>query len=124
MSDKAKNRVLGRERRHRRIRKKMSGSGLRPRVAVYRSVKHIYAQIVDDERGVTLLGVASTAKDVIARLGDKKGKTAAAIAVGEVLAERAKAKGILSVCFDRGGFLYHGRVKALAEAARNAGLQF
>ncbi len=113
-----------RERRHRRIRKRVSGTPERPRVAVFRSSKHIYAQVVDDLKGVTLLAVGSTSKEVREKMGDKKGKVAAAVACGELLAEKAKAKGIAAVCFDRGGYLYHGRIKALAEAARNAGLQF
>jgi len=113
-----------RERRHRRIRKRVSGTPERPRVAVFRSSKHIYAQVVDDLKGVTLLAVGSTSKEVRAKMGEKKGKVAAAVACGELLAEKAKAKGIAAVCFDRGGYLYHGRIKALAEAARNAGLQF
>jgi large subunit ribosomal protein L18 len=124
MSTKSADRRLGRERRHRRIRRRVSGTAERPRITVFRSNKHIYAQIVDDNRGVTLVSVASGTADVKARLKDKKGKLAAATACGEVLAEKAKATGISAVCFDRGGYLYHGRVKALAEAARNAGLQF
>jgi len=123
-SDKSSSRRLGRERRHRRIRRRVEGTAERPRVTVFRSSKHIYAQIVDDDRGVTLVAVASGSQEVKTRLQDKKGKIAAATACGEVLAEKAKAKGIAAVCFDRGGYLYHGRVKALAEAARNAGLQF
>jgi large subunit ribosomal protein L18 len=124
ISRKSAERRLGRERRHRRIRRRVSGTPVRPRVTVFRSCKHIYAQIVDDTRSVTLVSVASGTAEVKAKLQDKKGKLAAATACGEVLAEKAKAKGITAVCFDRGGYLYHGRVKALAEAARNAGLQF
>jgi large subunit ribosomal protein L18 len=124
ISRKSAERRLGRERRHRRIRRRVSGTAARPRITVFRSCKHIYAQIVDDNRSVTLVSVASGTAEVKAKLQDKKGKLAAATACGEVLAEKAKAKGITAVCFDRGGYLYHGRVKALAEAARNAGLQF
>ena len=124
MSSKSLKRRLGRKRRHRRIRRRVSGTPGRPRISVFRSSKHIYAQVVDDNRSVTLVAVASNTEEVKARLQDKKGKLAAATACGEVLAEKAKAKGITAVCFDRGGYLYHGRVKALAEAARNAGLQF
>jgi len=124
LSTKSQKRREGRERRHRRIRRRLSGTPERPRVAVFRSTKHIYAQIVDDLKRVTLFAVDSTSKEVKARLEGKKGKVAAAVACGEILAEKAKAKGITAVCFDRGGYLYHGRVKALAEAARNAGLQF
>ena len=124
LSTKSQKRREGRERRHRRIRRRLAGTPERPRVAVFRSTKHIYAQIVDDLKRVTLFAVDSTSKEVKTRLEGKKGKVAAAVACGEILAEKAKAKGITAVCFDRGGYLYHGRVKALAEAARNAGLQF
>jgi large subunit ribosomal protein L18 len=123
-NDRSRLRRLSRERRHRRIRRRVSGTEQRPRVAVFRSSKHIYAQIVDDGKRRTLFAVDSTSKEVKGRMDGKKGKVAAAIACGEILAEKAKAKGITAVCFDRGGYLYHGRVKALAEAARNAGLQF
>ena len=124
MSDKSRRHREGRERRHRRIRRRVAGTGARPRVAVFRSAKHIYAQVVDDNQGVTILSVDSTSKEIQERFAGKKGKVAMATLCGELLAEKAKAKGITAVCFDRGGYLYHGRVKALAEAARNAGLQF
>ena len=109
-----------RTRIHKRIRRKLSGSPERPRLAVFRSVAHIYAQVIDDTQGKTLVSASSV---------DKGGKTkggnvAAAKAIGKLVAERAKEKGIKSVVFDRGGYLYHGRVKALAEAARAAGLEF
>ena len=109
-----------RERIHRRIRRKLSGSTERPRLAVYRSVAHIYAQVIDDTKGTTLVSASSV---------DKGGKTnggnvAAAKAIGKAIAEKAKEKGIKSVVFDRGGYQYHGRVKALADAAREAGLEF
>jgi large subunit ribosomal protein L18 len=108
---------------HRRIRKHLSGSTVRPRLAVFRSNKHIYAQIIDDMNGATLIAASSveadTKKDV-----KNGGNVAAAKTVGKLVAERAKAKGIEAVLFDRGGYLYHGRVKALAEAAREAGLKF
>ena len=108
---------------HERIRKHLSGSTARPRLAVFRSNKHIYAQIIDDSKGATLT-TASTL-DVDTKKGIKQGgNIAAAKAVGKLVAERAKAKGIDAVLFDRGGYLYHGRVKALAEAAREAGLKF
>lgn len=108
---------------HERIRKHLNGSEARPRLAVFRSNKHIYAQIIDDSKGATVTAASSldvdTKKDV-----KHGGNIAAAKAVGKLVAERAKAKGIEAVLFDRGGYLYHGRVKALAEAAREAGLKF
>ena len=108
---------------HERIRKRLSGSPDRPRLAVFRSTKHIYAQIIDDSKGTTLI-TASTL-DADARKDLKHGgNIAAAKAVGKLVAQRAKQKGIDVVLFDRGGYLYHGRVKALAEAAREAGLKF
>lgn len=106
---------------HRRIRKKVAGTPERPRLSVYRSLKHIYAQVIDDVHGRTLAAVSSAAKS--AGLGGG-GNIAAAKEVGRMIAERAKEKGIRKVVFDRGGYLYHGRVKALAEAAREAGLEF
>ena len=109
-----------RNRIHRRIRRKLSGTAERPRLAVFRSVAHIYAQVIDDAQGQTLVSASSV---------DKSGKTkggnvAAAKAIGKLVAERAKEKGIKSVVFDRGGYQYHGRIKALADAAREAGLEF
>jgi large subunit ribosomal protein L18 len=105
---------------HRRIRRKLAGSAERPRLAVFRSVQHIYAQVIDDSRGCTLVSASSVDKG--ARTNG--GNVAAAKAIGKLVAERAKEKGIKSVVFDRGGYLYHGRVKALADAARAAGLEF
>jgi large subunit ribosomal protein L18 len=113
-----------RARVHKRIREKMMGTSDRPRLNVYRSLNHIYAQLVDDMQGKTL-AAASTNEGK--KKGEKKiasGNLAAAKTVGKAIAERAKAKGISKVVFDRGGYLYHGRVKALADAAREAGLQF
>ena len=108
---------------HERIRKRLLGSSARPRLAVFRSNKHIYAQIIDDSKGTTLLAASSL--DGSAKKDLKNGSNvAAAKAVGKLVAERAKAQGIEAVLFDRGGYLYHGRVKALAEAAREAGLKF
>jgi large subunit ribosomal protein L18 len=109
-----------RRRIHTRIRRKLAGTTERPRLAVFRSVAHIYAQVIDDSQGKTLVSASSV---------DKGGKTsggnlAAAKAIGKAVAERAKEKGIKQVVFDRGGYLYHGRVKALADAARAAGLEF
>jgi large subunit ribosomal protein L18 len=111
-----------RRRVHKRIRKKVLGTAERPRLNVYRSLNHIYVQVIDDLKGVTLVS-ANTAE------GKKESRTsggnlAAAKAVGKSIAERAKAEGITKIVFDRGGYIYHGRVKALADAAREAGLQF
>src|SRR3954463_14357752 len=104
---------------HERIRKNLNGSQARPRLAVFRSNKHIYAQVIDDSQGATL--TAASTLDVDAKKDLKQGgNIAAAKAVGKLVAQRAKAKGIETVLFDRGGYLYHGRVKALAEAAREA----
>jgi large subunit ribosomal protein L18 len=107
---------------HDRIRKKMQGTAERPRLNVYRSLNHIYVQVIDDLHGQTLVS-ASTAEG---KKEDRRtgGNVAAAKAIGKVIAERAKAKGVTKVVFDRGGYIYHGRVKALADAAREAGLQF
>lgn len=114
-----------RERRriHRRIRAKISGNSNRPRLCVYRSSKNIYAQIVDDALGKTLVAASTMEKDV---RGDLKqaGNIQASMLVGKAIAERARARGIESVVFDRGGYLYHGRIKALAAAARESGLKF
>jgi len=104
---------------HRRIRRKVRGDGERPRLAVYRSLNHIYAQVVDDQLGQTIVSASTTEKDLRGATG---GNVEAARRVGKVIAERALAKGIESVVFDRGGYLYHGRVKALTDAAREAGL--
>lgn len=108
-----------RSRVHDRIRKKLAGAAERPRLNVYRSVNHIYAQVIDDTQGVTL----ASASTVEAKM-KTGGNVAAAREVGKTIAERAKAKGVSKVVFDRGGYIYHGRVKALAEAAREAGLEF
>jgi large subunit ribosomal protein L18 len=104
---------------HKRIRSRVSGTGERPRLAVFRSVKHIYAQVIDDTKGHTVVAAGSTEKD-----SKNGGNVAGAKEVGKLVAERAKDKGIKAVVFDRGGYQYHGRVKALAEAAREAGLEF
>ena len=105
---------------HRRIRRKVRGSTDRPRLAVYRSLNHIYAQVIDDERGQTLVSASTTEKDL--RAGGPGGNIEAAQRVGRTIAERALAAGISQVVFDRGGYLYHGRVKALTDAAREVGL--
>jgi large subunit ribosomal protein L18 len=118
-----------RERIHKRIRRKLRGTPERPRLAIYRSVAHIYAQVIDDTVGQTLAAASSLDKDQAGK-GAKGAKTksggnlAAAKSIGTLVAERAKEKGIRQVVFDRGGYRYHGRVKALADAARAAGLEF
>jgi large subunit ribosomal protein L18 len=108
-----------RQRVHARIRVKMQGTPERPRLNVYRSLNHIYAQVIDDSQGVTLVSASTVAGKIKAG-----GNVAAAKEVGKLVAERAQEKGIKKVVFDRGGYLYHGRIKALADAAREAGLDF
>lgn len=117
-----KARQVRRLRRHRRVRRKVSGTQERPRLVVYRSLKNIEAQIVDDVKGVTILGISTRSADV--RSSDELSKSDRGKLAGKVLAERAKEKGITKVVFDRGGYLYHGRVKAFAEGAREGGLEF
>ena len=109
-----------RTRIHKRIRRKLAGTTERPRLAIFRSVAHIYAQVIDDSKGVTLVSASSVDKGA----KTNGGNLAAAKAIGKLVAERAKEKGITRVVFDRGGYLYHGRVKALADAAREGGLEF
>lgn len=104
---------------HTRIRKKVSGTADRPRLAIFRSVNHIYAQLIDDDNGKTLVSAGTTEKSLKEKTG---GNTEAAAKVGKAIAERAIAAGISNVVFDRGGFVYHGRVKALIDASREAGL--
>ncbi|GAG75658.1 unnamed protein product [marine sediment metagenome] len=118
---KKQNRQEARVRRHLRVRKKISGTSARPRLAVFRSERNICAQIIDDVKAVTLVSASSLDKDFSIELGSNK---EAAKLVGEVIAKKALEKGIKEVIFDRGGYIYHGRVKELAEAAREAGLQF
>ena len=112
-----------RKKRALRIRKKISGSKERPRLSVRRSLKHIYAQIIDDSSGKSLLQIGSTEKG-ITKTASEKNKTDVSKLVGEMIAEKAKERGIEKVVFDRKGYAYHGRIKALAEAARKKGLQF
>lgn len=113
-----------RKRRHVRVRAKVSGTAQRPRLNVFRSSAHIYAQVIDDVRGHTLVAASDLEEAVKDRAGDKSTKRDRAKLVGEVIAERAKEAGIDSVVFDRGGFLFHGRVKAVADGAREGGLKF
>lgn len=118
-----KSREDNRKRRHIRIRKKVAGTQERLRLSVYRSLNHIYAQIIDDTKGSTLVS-ASSLDSPVKGMKQHKGNIATATKVGGLIANKAQEKGIKKVVFDRGGYLYHGRVKALAEAAREAGLEF
>ena len=122
-----------RQRVHKRIREKMLGTSERPRLNIYRSLNHIYAQVIDDTQGVTVVsasslegskGKAKPSEGGKRQAGKSGGNVASARDVGRIIAERAKQKGVQKVVFDRGGYLYHGRIKALADAAREAGLQF
>ncbi|MFM9281632.1 50S ribosomal protein L18 [Paenibacillus jiagnxiensis] len=117
--DKNKARV----RRHLRVRKKITGTAARPRLNVFRSSKHIYAQLIDDVAGVTLAAASTVDKELSGEIKNG-GSVEAARKVGELVAKRAKEKGVSGIVFDRGGYLYHGRIQALAEAAREAGLEF
>ena len=117
------NRMEIRKRIHSRIRERLRGTSGRPRLAVFRSLNHIYAQVIDDETGRTLAAASSKDKELNGKLKNG-GNVAAAKLVGELVAKRAIEKGVQKVVFDRGGFIYHGRVKTLAEAARTAGLKF
>jgi large subunit ribosomal protein L18 len=117
----AASRSAARHKRHDRIRLSLAGTSERPRLAVFRSINHIYAQVIDDSTGHTLASASTLEKDL---RGSKETKTAGAAIVGRLVAERAKSAGVDKVVFDRAGFKYHGRVKSLAEAAREAGLDF
>jgi large subunit ribosomal protein L18 len=112
-----------RVRRHARVRKRITGVAERPRLSVFRSLHHIYVQLIDDATGVTLAAASTREKDIAQGLASRK-SAGAAEKVGQAIAERAKSKGISAVVFDRGGYKYHGRIKALADAARGAGLEF
>ena len=121
MSDKAQHKQRGRVRRHNRVRRKIRGTADRPRLAVYRSNRHISVQLIDDDAGRTIAAASTVEADL--RTGATSGVEAAK-AVGARVADRAKAEGVTTVVFDRGGFRYHGRVAAVADAAREAGLEF
>jgi large subunit ribosomal protein L18 len=123
MTTSTKDKQVGRTRRHYRVRKKVIGTETRPRLAVFRSNRHIVAQVIDDRAGRTLAAASTVEKDLRSSLATTADKAAAAT-VGRLVAERAKAAGITRVVFDRGGFRYHGRVAAVADAAREAGLEF
>ncbi len=115
---------LARRRKHRSIRKKISGTPERPRLVVFRSARNIYAQLVDDTQQRTITGISSLNKDLRSEIAKAKSKTEVAFLVGKAIAEKAKKLNIEKVVFDRAGYLYHGRVKALAEGAREGGLKF
>jgi large subunit ribosomal protein L18 len=121
MSNLSHARRESRLRRHRRVRKKIHGTAVRPRLAVHRSNKHLSVQVIDDDTGRTLAAASTTEADL---RGEGGHSVAAATAVGTLIAERAKAAGITTVVFDRGGYIYHGRIAAVAAAARDAGLEF
>lgn len=120
----AVSRTETRSRRKKRVRKKIKGSTEKPRLCVFRSSKHIYAQIIDDSKGRTLVGVSSLSKGLVPKIGKNGGNKRGATLVGAAVADVALKKKIKRVVFDRNGFLYHGRVKALSEAAREHGLEF
>jgi large subunit ribosomal protein L18 len=122
MSISSKDKQTARARRHHRVRRKVTGTAERPRLAVFRSNKHISAQVIDDRSGRTLASASTVERDL--RQAGATGNKVAASTVGRLVAERAKAAGVSEVVFDRGGFLYHGRVAAVADAARQAGLEF
>lgn len=114
---------IARKRRHRRVRNRISGTVERPRLNVFRSLDHIYAQVIDDVAGITLVSASTVDKGLREEVSGKSKKEQAAT-VGKAIAERAKVAGISTVLFDRGGYLYHGRIKALADGAREGGLEF
>jgi len=121
---KSSSKLKARLRRRQHIRKRLSGTLDRPRMAVSRSNRHIYVQIIDDERGTTIVAASSLTSEIKAKAKDLEGKKAVAKEVGRFIAQKAKEKGISTVTFDRGGYLYHGRIEALADAAREVGLDF
>lgn len=121
--DIVKARTIKRERRHKRLRKKIFGTAEKPRFSVYKSLKHIYVQIIDDVKGHTILSFSTMHKDIKDKITGKK-KTEQAFIVGEIIGKLAIEKGIKEVVFDRGGFKYHGRIKAIADGARKSGLNF
>jgi large subunit ribosomal protein L18 len=124
MRRKFRRALTPRQRRHVRVRAKVKGTGGRPRLNVFRSAAHVYAQVIDDNRGHTVVAACDLEQEVRDRAGAEATKSARARAVGEIVGERAKAAGIDTIVFDRGGYLYHGRVKAVADGARASGLVF
>ena len=123
MNHPKKERITGRKRRAKRVRKKVFGTAEKPRLSVFRSLKNISAQLIDDKKGVSIFGVSSSNPEIRKQKFDSR-KIGEAEAVGKIVAEKAKGKGITEVVFDRSGYLYHGRVKAVAEGARKGGLKF
>jgi large subunit ribosomal protein L18 len=123
MANMSNERRVRRQRRHRRVRKKVVGTTERPRLVVYRSLSHLEGQVIDDTRGVTVVGLSTLGAD-IKDAGSELSKSERGRLAGKLLAERAREQGITKVVFDRGGYLYHGRVKAFAEGAREGGLEF
>jgi large subunit ribosomal protein L18 len=120
---KSANRVVARQRRHTRILKRVRGTSERPRLVVRRTLRHMDAQLVDDDRGVCITGISTRSNEVQSKLEDDQRKSAQSRIAGQLMAERARAKGIERVVFDRGGYVYHGRVRAFAEGAREGGLK-
>lgn len=120
---KSEKRAVARQRRHARILKRVRGTPVRPRLIVRRSLRHLEAQLVDDDGGVCITGVSTRSKEIQSKLEDEQHKSAQSRIAGQLMAERAKAKGIVQVVFDRGGYPYHGRVRAFAEGAREGGLR-
>jgi large subunit ribosomal protein L18 len=120
----SKSKVDRRQKIKYKIAKKVRGTAEKPRLAVFRSLKHVYTQLIDDVNSVTLLSVNSNSKEISDKLADSKGKISVSKIVGQLTAEKAKTKNIKSIVFDRSGYLYHGRVKAIAEGAREGGLKF
>ncbi|MDA8168601.1 MAG: 50S ribosomal protein L18 [Nitrospiraceae bacterium] len=116
--------LIAKDRRHERVRKKLSGSAERPRISVYRSLKYVYAQLIDDEKGATVAAASSIEKDFSASGGKNRGNKEMARKVGALLAKRARDKGVSKAVFDRSGYKYHGCIKELAEGAREGGLEF
>jgi large subunit ribosomal protein L18 len=124
LAKQSKRKAWRRERAHLRVRSRVSGTAARPRLSVYKSLHYVYAQLIDDLQGVTLAAASSLEPTLKSQLGNGTSNVEAAKLVGATIAERAKEKGIEKVVFDRGGYVYHGRVKALAESAREKGLDF
>jgi large subunit ribosomal protein L18 len=122
--DKNQARREGRQIRHMRVRRKVAGTAERPRLTIFRSLSNVYCQLIDDNTGATIASASTLTPEIKEKLGAKRGNVKASVAVGEQIAKLAQAKGIKRVCFDRAGYKYHGRVKALADAARKAGLEF
>ncbi len=124
MKHAKKMKVAGRRKRAKRVRKKVYGTAERPRMSVSRSNTSVYVQLIDDDKGVTVAGVSSLAPEIREKKFEESGKTPVAMAVGELIASKAKEKGVERIVFDRNGYLYHGRVKAVADGARKGGLKF